>query len=139
MTYLIDTNILSEIQKGPSADERVLNWWNSTQDIDLYPSVVAVGEVYRGIEKLLRIDPRRGQVYLDWIRNVTEAFRGRILGVDLDSAIAWGKITSGRSLPLADAMLAATAISHNLVLVTRNTRDIRETGVQYLNPFEKER
>ena len=136
MSFLIDTNVLSEIQKGPRADSAVSAWWDSTESSDLYLSVIVIGEIYRGIEKLILADPDRGQVFLDWIQEVLKAFGGRILNVDLESAIIWGKLTSGRSLPLADAQLAATAISRNLILITRNTHDIRDTGVRYLNPFE---
>ena len=136
MSFLIDTNVLSEIQKGPRAHSAVSAWWDSTESSDLYLSVIVIGEIYRGIEKLILADPDRGQVFLDWIQEVLKAFGGRILNVDLESAIIWGKLTSGRSLPLADAQLAATAISRNLILITRNTHDIRDTGVRYLTPFE---
>lgn len=136
MSYLIDTNVLSEIQKGPRANSAVSAWWKSTESSDLYLSVIVIGEIYRGIEKLFLTDPNRGQEFLDWIQEVINAFEGRILSVDLESAIIWGKLTSGRSIPLVDAQLAATALSRNMTLITRNTRDIHGTGVRYLNPFE---
>ena len=139
MSYLIDTNVLSEIRKGVGADRAVLDWWSSINENDIHLSVVAMGEVYRGIEKLSRVDPARGKMFLDWIEEVIEAFDGRIIGIDLEAAVIWGKITSGRSLPLTDALLAATALSRNLTLVTRNTRDIHDTGVRYLNPFAESR
>jgi predicted nucleic acid-binding protein len=135
VSYLIDTNVLSEIRKGSRAHKQVLAWWHSTNESDLFLSVIVIGEIYRGIEKLLPVDPRQANVFLDWIQEVVKAFQGRILNVDLKSAKIWGKLTNNRTLPLSDGLLAATAISRNLTLVTRNTRDIHDTGVRYLNPW----
>lgn len=136
MSYLVDTNVISEVQKGSRANSNVSTWWKSTDSSDLFLSVVVIGEIYRGIERLALTDPNRGQEFFDWIQEVIGAFEGRILGIDLESAIIWGKLTSGRSIPLADALLAATALSRNMTLITRNTRDIHDTGVRYVNPFE---
>ena len=137
MSYLIDTNVLSEIRKGPRAHDAVLEWWHSTSETDLFLSVIVVGEVYRGIEKLMPIDPNRARVFLDWIQEAVKAFEGRILNIDLETARVWARLTSGRTLPLSDGLLAATAISRDLTLITRNTNDIRDTGVRYLDPFTR--
>ncbi len=111
-------------------------WWNSIEMSELYLSVMVAGEISRGIEKLMNSDPNRARIYRTWLGSVIQALDGRILDVELETAELWGKLTSRRSKPLVDTLLAATALTHNLTLVTRNTRDIQETGVRYLNPFQ---
>lgn len=136
MKYLIDTNVFSEIQRGIACDERVHSWWESCKPQDLFLSVLVIGEVQRGISKLEREDPRCAREYQRWLNSGLQLFAGRILSIDIRVASLWGKITSGRSLPVIDSLLAATALCHNMVLVTRNVRDVQDTGVQFLNPFE---
>lgn len=136
MNYLIDTNVFSEIQRGAVCNERVRSWWESCKPQDLFLSVLVLGEVQRGISKLERKDPRSAREYQRWLNSGLQLFAGRILGIDIRIASFWGKITSGRSLPVIDSLLAATALCNNMVLVTRNVHDVRDTGVQFLNPFE---
>jgi predicted nucleic acid-binding protein len=136
LSFLVDTNVISEIQKGARCDQSVMAWWNSIEMSELYLSVMVAGEISRGIEKLMNSDPNRARIYRTWLGSVIQALDGRILDVELETAELWGKLTSRRSKPLVDTLLAATALTHNLTLVTRNTRDIQETGVRYLNPFQ---
>ena len=111
-------------------------WWSETDDSTLFLSVLVLGEIQRGVERLFRVDPVRASHFARWMKSINQGFRGRILPVNLETALIWGEMTSTRSIPVVDGLLAATAVTHNLTLVTRNTKDIKEIGVSYLNPFE---
>ena len=137
MSYLLDTNVLSEIRKGARCDTQVSEWWNTTETSEIYLSVIVVGEVYRGIDKLMKTNPVLARKFQTWLRSIVREYDGRILVFDLKATETWGKLTSKRTLPLADGLLAATALAHDLTLVTRNIRDIKGTGVRYLNPFQE--
>ena len=137
MSYLLDTNVLSEIRKGARCDSQVSEWWNTTETSEIYLSVIVVGEVYRGIDKLMKTNPVLARKFQTWLRSIVREYDGRILVFDLKATETWGKLTSKRTLPLADGLLAATALAHDLTLVTRNIRDIKGTGVRYLNPFQE--
>jgi predicted nucleic acid-binding protein len=136
MSFLLDTNVFSEMRKGPHCHDAVKSWWSGVDDSSLFLSVIVLGEIRRGICKIEKEETARAAKYEEWLSNAMQLFTGRILIVDLNVAVLWGRLTAGRSLPLADSLLAATAITHGLTLVTRNTRDIEGTGVKYLNPFE---
>lgn len=136
MSFILDTNVLSEVRKGARARAAVMSWWNGVHPHDLFLSVMVAGEIQRGIQKLKKTDPSRARAYADWLASIVEAFEGRILPVDLKTAEIWGRLTVRRTLSVVDALLAATALAHDFTLVTRNTRDIHDTGVRYLNPFE---
>jgi len=136
LSFLLDTNVLSEIRKGKNCDAKVRQWWNSTTESDIYLSVIVAGEIYRGIDKLMKTNPAMARKFQIWLASVVREFEGRTLNIDLKTAEIWGRLSSKRTLPLADGLLAATALAHDLTLVTSNTRDIQGTGVRYLNPFE---
>ena len=136
MRFLLDTNVFSEMRKGPNCHDVVKSWWSGVDDSSLYLSVIVLGEVRRGICKVEKEEPGRAAKYEEWLGKAMQLFAGRILIVDFNVADLWGRLTAGRTLPLADSLLAATAITHDLTLVTRNTKDIQDTGVRYLNPFK---
>jgi predicted nucleic acid-binding protein len=136
LSFLLDTNVLSEVRKGENCDSKVREWWESTGYSDFYLSVIVAGEIYRGVDKLMKTNPALARKFQSWLKTLIHELEGRILGVDLKTAEIWGRLTSKRSLPLADALLAATALAHDLTLVTRNTKDIQDTGARYLNPFK---
>lgn len=138
MTWLVDTNIISEVRKGPRCHPSVASWWGAVEDRDLFLSVLTLGEIRRGIESVRQRDPAKAATLERWLRDVSEAFGARIIGVDSAVADAWGRISSVRSVPVIDALLAATAQVHDLVLVTRNTADVGGLGVRTLNPFGDE-
>jgi toxin FitB len=136
VSYLIDTNVISELRKGPRADRRVADWFAGLAEDDLYLSVLTIGEIRKGIERI-RLRDRRAAASLErWLREVLEAHRDRILPVDGAVAEEWGRLNVPDPLPVVDGLLAATATVHGLVLATRNVRDLRRTGVRLLNPFE---
>ena len=136
MSYLLDTNILSEIRKGSRCDARVKRWWTQVNEADLYLSVMVMGEIRRGIEKIRIRNPEKARELDKWVQSVGKAFGPRLLAVELNVAEVWGSMTVKRNLPLVEGLLTATAIANDLTLVTRNTKDIEGTGARYLNPFE---
>jgi len=136
VTWLIDTNIISEIRKGARCHPGVAVWWASVEDRELFLSVLTLGEIRRGIEGVQHRDPAKAAALERWLREVVDAFGARIIGVDLAVADAWGQMSAARSVPVIDALLAATAQVHDLILVTRNTADVSGLGVQTLNPFD---
>lgn len=136
MTWLVDTNIISEIRKRSRCHPGVAGWWASVEERDLFLSVLTLGEIRRGIEGVRHRDPAKAAALERWVRDVADAFGSRIIGVDPAVAEAWGRMSAARSVPVIDALLAATAQVHDLVLVTRNTVDVSGLGVQTLNPFD---
>jgi len=136
--YLIDTDIISEVRKGQRCDPRVAAWYDLIDENELYLSVLVIGEIRQGAEKLRRRDPRQAKVLADWLGEVLKTFAERVLPVDTRVAQAWGRIAVRGNFPVVDALLAATAQVHGLILVTRNTADIEESGVKCLNPFDSQ-
>lgn len=137
MTWLVDTNIISEIRKGTRCHPSVTSWWARVEDRDLFLSVLTLGEIRRGIESIRHRDSVKAATLERWLGDVSEAFGARIIGVDSAVAEAWGRMSAPRSVPVVDALLAATAQVHDLVLVTRNTADVSGLGVRTLNPFDE--
>ena len=136
MGYLIDTNVLSELRRK-QPDERVVAWMLDRPRQALFLSVLTLGEIRKGIERL--DDLARRQRLLDWLEvELPHYFVGRILSIDAHTADRWGRLMSsaGRPLPAIDGLLAATALQHDLTLVTRNTRDFAGLEVQLINPWE---
>ena len=136
MSYLIDTNVISELRKGARADLRVVDWFAGLAEDDLYLSVLTVGEIRKGIERI-RLRDRRAAASLErWLHEVIDAHRDRILPIDQTVAEEWGRLNVPDPLPVVDGLLAATAAVHGLVLATRNVKNLLRTGVSLLNPFE---
>jgi predicted nucleic acid-binding protein len=99
-------------------------------------SVLTVGEIRRGIERLRRRDPAQANMFDEWLGGLLEEFAERLLLVTAEIADAWGRLGVPDPVPTVDGLLAATARVSGLTLVTRNTADLVRTGVQLLNPFE---
>ena len=136
MRLLLDTNVISELRKGRDANPELARWWNGVEVADAYLSVMVLGEIRQGIERLRLRDRDRARQLEGWVKSVVAAFGARVLTVDQAIAETWGRMGVHRTLPLVDSLLAATAITYGLVLVTRNTKDIQDTGAELLNPFE---
>jgi toxin FitB len=134
--YLMDTNILSELRKPRhKASEKVLEWWESVKGEPLFLSVMVLGEVRRGINLLRGRDEPTAAVLERWLEATRETFSGRILHVGVEEALCWGRLSAIRTLPQVDGLLAATALEHDLTLVTRNEADFDGLGIRVLNPF----
>jgi predicted nucleic acid-binding protein len=136
VSYLLDTNVLSELRKGLRCNTHVAAWFAPVPNDEIYLSVLVIGEIRRGIERLRSRDPQATAALEGWLTQVTSGHHGRILAVDHLVAEEWGRMTAVRPLSTVDSLLAATAKVHGLTLVTRNVTDIAATGVAYLNPFE---
>ena len=138
MKYLIDTCVISETQK-PSPDRNVLAWFASVRESDLCFSAVVFGEIERGIE-LLPNGPRKARL-VKWLASCHVRYGAQILPFDASVAREWGRLTAklqkkGLTKPIIDSQIAATALHHDMTLVTRNVKDMESTGVRLLNPFE---
>ena len=138
MSYLIDTNILSEVRKGPRCDPGVAAWYASIDDSDLYLSPLVLGEIRKGLESVRSRDPLKATALGRWLGEVETAFDDRILPIDARIADQWGRMSAIRTVPVIDGLLAATALAHGLTLVTRNDRDVAGLGVATLNPFRRQ-
>lgn len=137
MTWLLDTNVVSELRKGPRADPGVRAWVDAAEDSQLFTSVLVLGEVRRGIESIRRRDAVAAMALAQWLARLTETFDDRILSVDAQVADRWGSLNVPHPMPTVDGLLAATALVHGLTLVTRNVRAVARAGVKTLNPFER--
>lgn len=135
MSFLIDTNIISEIRKGPRCDANVAIWYASVDNRDLYLSVLVLGEIRKGIELVRPRDLVKARTLEAWVIAVDTAFGERVLAVDRRVADEWGRMTALRPIPTTDGLLAATAKVHGMTLVTRNEVDVAGLGADVLNPF----
>jgi predicted nucleic acid-binding protein len=135
VNYLIDANIISEVRKGKRCDPHVSAWYASIADEELFLSTLVLGEIRKGIEQARPRDPNKAAALEDWLRQVEAAFEGRVLGIDNAVSDQWGRMSAIRSIPVIDGLLAATAATNGLTLVTRNDRDIAGLGAAVLNPF----
>jgi len=136
--FLLDTNVISELVR-PKPEPKVTAWIDATDESLLYLSVLTMGEIRKGIASLR--DPSRRVALEAWLdSDLVIRFAHRILPIDQPVADRWGRITAQvaaakSSLPVIRGLLAATAIHHNLTLVTRNTRDVVAAGVPVFNPW----
>ncbi len=133
--YLLDTNVVSELRKGPRADRNVLSWMAQQSDDTLFLSVLVIGEIRRGIESIARRDKASARALEAWTNRLIDVHNQRILPITQVIADAWGRMNVPDPLPVIDSLLAATAHVHGLTLVTRNSKDVARTGVATLNPF----
>lgn len=137
MNYLLDTNVISEL-KRPKPNGQVVDWFATATKESLYLSVLTLGEIRKGIDKLP--DSQRKQALSDWLENeIPVWFGSRLLIIDAGVADCWGKLQAqaNRPLPAIDSLLAATALHHNLCLVTRNVSDFDYSDLTILNLWQE--
>lgn len=137
MSFLIDTNVISEVRKGERCDPTVAAWWAGVVEDDLWLSALVLGEIRKGVELARRRDPGKADVLEAWLADVVAGFGDRVLPVDTAVAEEWGRMNAVRPVPVIDALLAATAKANGLTLVTRNGADVASLDVDVLNPFER--
>jgi predicted nucleic acid-binding protein len=138
VSYLLDTNIVSELRKGERCDPGLSAWYESVSPNDLFLSTLVLGEIRKGIERARPRDPDKAAALERWLGKVETAFGSRVLNVDHSVADHWGRMSAGRPIPVIDGLLAATAVAHHLTLVTRNDRDVAGLGATVLNPFQSD-
>ncbi len=137
MSYLVDTNVLSELRRR-DPDANVVRWLEGRPATTLYLSVLARGELRKGIETLP--EGARKRRLLDWLEvELPGFFAGRMLPIDARVADRWGRLVAqaGRPVPAIDSLLAATALTHGLTLVTRNLRDFQYPGLAVVDPWSQ--
>lgn len=135
MRYLLDTNVVSELRKGARANAHVRAWAASADPDAVFLSALTIGEARRGVERVRRRDAGAAMRLEVWLEGLMRDYADRILPLDAQVAERWGRIGVPDPVPTIDGLLAATALTHGLVLVTRNTRDFARTGVELLDPF----
>ena len=133
MTFLLDTDAVSEIRRG--RDPNVFAWANTVVDADLHLSVLTLGEIRKGMERLRRRDPNQADVFATWLAELRNRFAARILPVDTHVADEWGRLNAPAERKTVDSLIAATAHVHQLTVITRNTADFKDCGVPLLNPW----
>lgn len=136
MRYLVDTNVISEVRKGARCDRHVAAWWAALDDSEIHLSVLVLGEIRRGIERVRPRDPEQARALEQWLGTVAGAFAERILPVDQAVADEWGRMNARRPVSTIDGLLAATAKVHRMTLATRNVADIADLDASIVNPFE---
>jgi predicted nucleic acid-binding protein len=133
--YLLDTNILSELRKGPSADAGVRGWARAHARERHFISVLSLGEIRKGIEILRRRSPGQCEAFESWLEGIRTTFSETVLELDAGILDEWGCLMATRTFPAMDGLIAATARYHGLTIATRNTADFREARVAVVNPF----
>ena len=132
--FLLDTVVVSELCKK-SADPSVAAWIERQRPTDVFLSVIAIGEIERGITRRQERDANFAIVLIDWLDRVLALYSGRILPFDLGAARRWGALSAALGNQNPDLQIAATALEHGLTVVTRNVAHFEPTGVATLNPF----
>jgi len=134
--YLLDTNVVSELRKGPACAPAVAEWASSVESADLAMSVLVPGEIRHGIEVLRRRgDGQQADLFSAWLDRLKSEFADRFISVSGRIAERWGELRGISPLPPIDGLMAATALEHDLTFVTRDSGPLAGTGVRLLNPW----
>jgi predicted nucleic acid-binding protein len=131
--YLVDTNVVSEARRG---GVEAVGWLRSVNPLAVYLSVITLGEIMRGVALKQRSDPRAASHLAQWLHTLRSEHADRILPITDAIALEWGRIAALRPRGDADGLIAATAIVHDLIVVTRNVADFEDTRATILNPWE---
>ena len=130
--FLVDTNVVSEARRGTA---EAVSWLRRADPAAIYLSALTLGEIMRGVELRRRSDPRAGAHLAQWLARLRRDFAERILPVSPAIALEWGRIAAIRPRGDIDGLIAATAIVHELIVVTRNVKDFDDTGAVTLDPW----
>lgn len=138
MSYLIDTCCISElVKKEPNPN--VVKWFADLDELSMHLSIITFGELRKGIEKLP--ESKKKKELNRWVKeDLNQRFKNRVLTINIEEVNKWGEILAeaekhGRPLPAIDSLIAATALVHDLSVVTRNTQDMEGSGVEVINPW----
>jgi predicted nucleic acid-binding protein len=134
--FLLDTNVISELRRPEKADRHVLAWAGTVPAASFFLSAISILEIEIGTLQIARRDPVQGALLRAWIdEQILPAFEGRILPIDIDVVQRCARLHIPDPRPERDALIAATAMVHSLIVVTRNSADFESTGVALLNPW----
>ncbi|MET4214513.1 type II toxin-antitoxin system VapC family toxin [Bradyrhizobium sp. LA2.1] len=131
--YLVDINVISEARRG---SPQATSWLRSVDPTSVHLSTLTLGEIMRGIALKQRSDPKAAGHLAEWLRKLRHDHADRILPVTDQVSVEWGRLAAIRPRGDIDGLIAATAIVHDLILVTRNERDFDDTGASVINPWE---
>ena len=132
--YVVDTNVLSEARRT-SKEARA--WLRSVEANSIFLSVVTLGEIMKGVAIKQRSDPRTATSLLVWLERLRDQHAERILPVTDRIALEWGRLAAIRPRGMADGIIAATALVHGKIVVTRNSKDFEDTGIALINPWQR--
>ena len=135
MSFLLDTNLVSELRKGDRAHPAVVAWFSGLAEGEIFLSVLTIGEIRHGIESIRRRDPDSAAILDGWLHRLLAQHADRIVPIDRTIAEQWGRLGVPDPLPVVDGLLAATALVHGLTLATRNVKHVQRTGASCVNPF----
>lgn len=135
MRFLLDTNVISELRKREAAHPNVARWVARTPVDEIGTSVLVLAEIRRGIDLKRRKDSGQAVALDRWFAQMRARLGSRVLPVDEAVAEVWARLSVPDPLPIIDGLLAATALVHDLTLVTRNLADVARTGVSVIDPF----
>lgn len=142
MSYLLDTCILSKGRKTDSDSHKLKQWIDQHPETSYFTSIVCIGEIQAGISKLKQEEHKKRMIFENWLlSDLIPRFQDRILGIDIHTCLLWGQLRGeaqrkGRTLPVIDALIAASALQHQLILVTENTKDFSNINLPLFNPFQ---
>jgi toxin FitB len=136
LQYLLDTTVLSETRRR-QADEQVISFLSEADPSTIYISVLTLGELRKGVARKSQTDPESAKRIGSWVEGLERSFSERILGIDSAIARLWGELSAQRPRPVVDTLLAATAVVHELTLVTRNVSDMHDIPVNVLDPWKR--
>lgn len=131
--YLLDTNVISEARRGSAP---AIAWLRSVDPLSVHLSTLTLGEIMRGIALKQKTDPKAAGHLTEWLRKLRHDHADRILPVTDPISVEWGRIAAIRPRGDIDGLIAATAIVHDLILVTRNVRDFEDTGASFIDPWD---
>ena len=132
--FLLDPNVVSALRRR-KRNQGLVDWLEATDDTLLHLSVITLGEIRRGTRRLHLHDPTQTAHLETWLDGLRKCFAARTLPIDEPVALRWGELGIHQPISVADGLLAATALHHNLTLVTRNVSDFEPNQIPVLNPF----
>lgn len=136
MSLLVDTPVLVELRKGLRCHPQVRAFFEATEE-DLFLSVLSLGELQRGIERVRRRDAKAARAWDRWLHQVTTDHGERVLPIDEAVVEEWGVLLASGPCPTREGLLAATALAYDLTLLTRSTPALESTGARVVDPFER--
>lgn len=135
MTFLLDTNVISELRRK-RPDATVVSWLKRAEPAALSISVLTLGEIAKGAARCAERDRSQAEMLYRWLALVRTNYADRTIAIDGDVSETWGRLAAKRPMPVIDGLLAATALVRGLTLVTRNVRDFADAGISVFNPWD---